>query len=73
MLSFIKSKIEPLNLTASILDEAYQLYLKAPEGDYPTINLRQLSRITGKSLLDCRNAIVSANRAGRFPNCQLET
>jgi hypothetical protein len=73
MFEVLESTIRPLSLNSKILDVAYELYLEAPESYCPTIDLRVLARKTGKSLLDCRNAIVAANRLERFPNCQLKS
>ena len=56
-----------------ILETAYELYLKAPQSSSPLIDIREVSRRTGASLLECRNAIVKANKAGKFPNCSLES
>lgn len=71
MFNLIEKTIQPLQLNSKILDVAYELYLKAPQSDYPVINLKELSRQTGASILECRNAIVSANRVNRFPKCAL--
>lgn len=73
MFELLESTIKPLKLNSAILDVAYELYLQAPQENYPTINLRVLAQKTGKSLLECRNAIVEANRLGRFPSCQLQS
>ena len=59
-------------LNSQVLEVAYELYLKAPQESYPVIDLRELSQRTGASLLECRNAIVEANRLGQFPKCALE-
>jgi hypothetical protein len=58
-------------LNTNVLEIAYDLYLQAPQTSSPTIDLKELSRKTGSSLLECRNAIVEANQLGRFPNCTL--
>uniref|UniRef100_A0ACD5GYU0 Uncharacterized protein n=1 Tax=Desertifilum tharense IPPAS B-1220 TaxID=1781255 RepID=A0ACD5GYU0_9CYAN len=71
MFNLIEKTIQPLQLNYKILEAAYELYLKAPQSDYPEINLQELSRKTGTSILECRNAIVSANELRRFPNCAL--
>jgi len=63
--------IQPLQLNTRVLETAYELYLQAPADSYPEINLKELSRKTGVSLLECRNAIVTANQMGRFPKCSL--
>lgn len=73
MFDVINATVRPLMLNSKVLDVAYELYLAAPPSSYPTINLKDLSRKTGASLLECRNAIVDANRHGRFPQCELET
>jgi hypothetical protein len=73
MFDLLKSTVRPLSLNTSILDVAYELYLQAPQEAYPTIDLRSLAQKTGKSLLECRNAIVEANRLGRFPDCKLRS
>lgn len=73
MFDVIASTVKPLMLNSKVLDVAYELYLNAPQSSNPTINLRELSRRCGTSLLECRNAIVDANRLGRFPNCTLES
>lgn len=71
MFSLIESTVKPLMLNTSVLDIAYALYLQAPQTSSPTIDLKELSRKTGSSLLECRNVIVEANKLGRFPNCTL--
>lgn len=73
MLSVVEATVRPLMLNTKVLDVAYELYLQASHSSHPVINLRTLSLKTGKSLLECRNAIVEANRLGRFPNCALES
>lgn len=73
MFNVLNATVRPLMLNNKVLDVAYELYLAAPASTYPTINLKELSRKTGASLLECRNAIVDANRHGRFPQCELET
>lgn len=73
MFELLESTVKPLMLNSKVLDVAYELYLQAPQGSNPMIDLRELSRRTGASLLECRNAIVDANRLGRFPNCALES
>ncbi|MBW4470404.1 MAG: hypothetical protein KME45_08345 [Stenomitos rutilans HA7619-LM2] len=73
MFDVLSASVRPLMLNSKVLDVAYELYLAAPLSNYPTINLKELSRQTGASLLECRNAIVEANRHGRFPQCELET
>ena len=72
MFDLVESSIKPLILDHKILEAGYELYLRAPQSSYPVINLRDLSCKTGKSLLECRNAIVEANKLGRFPRCALE-
>ena len=71
MLDVIKSSIRPLMLDEQVLETAYKLYLEAPAASCPAICLRSLAKRTGKSLLQCRNAIVEANHLGRFPDCEL--
>lgn len=71
MLNWLETTIRPLQLNAQVLEVAYELYLQAPQESYPTINLHELARRTGASLLECRNAIVEANQLGRFPQCSL--
>ncbi len=73
MLNVLNATVRPLMLNQKVLDVAYELYLAAPPSSYPTIKLKELSRRTGASLLACRNAVVDANRHGRFPQCELET
>lgn len=73
MLDVVKVAMKPLRLNQSVLEAAYELYSKAPQASHPVIDLRQLTRMTGKSLLECRNAIVEANRLGRFPDCTLRS
>lgn len=73
MLEVIKSKIRPLSLDVGLLEKAYQMYLEAPQASHPEIDLVALARQTGRSPLDCRNAIVDANRLGRFPDCALRS
>jgi hypothetical protein len=73
MFEVLESSIKPLTLDLKVLETAYELYLAAPQGTYPTINLRLLAQRTGKTLLHCRNEIVEANRLGRFPDCQLQS
>lgn len=72
MFNVIEATVKPLMLNTKILEVAYELYLEAPETYNPTIDLRTLSRKTNAGLLECRNAIVEANRCGRFPDCSLE-
>jgi len=73
MFDLVEATIKPLMLNYKVLEVAYELYLEASQSSYPVINLKDLSRRTGRSLLECRNAIVEANRLGRFPNCALES
>jgi hypothetical protein len=73
MLNLMEATVKPLMLNHKVLEAAYELYLEASQSSYPVIDLRTLSRKTGKSLLECRNAIVEANQLGRFPNCALES
>ncbi|MGI0486643.1 hypothetical protein ACN4EK_14485 [Pantanalinema rosaneae CENA516] len=66
--------LEPsVPLNDRVLETAYELYLQAPQASSPMICLHELSRKTGSSLWECRNAIVAANKAGRFPNCSLSS
>jgi hypothetical protein len=71
MFNLIEPKPRSLMLNAKVLDAAYELYLQAPQEVYPAIDLREVAHRTGVSLLECRNAIVEANRLGQFPNCTL--
>lgn len=73
MFQVIDSMVRPLTLNSKVLEVAYELYLKAAQDYYPSICLRELSQRTGASLLECRNAIVEANKLGRFPNCSLQS
>jgi len=73
MLDAIQSTVRPLMLDEHVLEEAYKLYLAAPQSSLPIIDLRSLSDATGKKLLYCRNTIVEANSLGRFPDCSLQT
>ncbi|MBF2084383.1 hypothetical protein [Thermoleptolyngbya sp. C42_A2020_037] len=73
MFNLVEATVKPLMLNHQVLEVAYELYLQAAESSHPVINLRDLSRKTGKSALTCRNAIVEANQLGRFPNCTLES
>ncbi len=73
MLNLIQATVAPLTLNTRVLNAAYELYAEAPQESHPVINLRTLSQRTGVSLLECRNAIVEANRLGRFPNCSLKS
>jgi hypothetical protein len=73
MFDLMEATVKPLMLNHKVLEVAYELYLEASQSSHPVINLKALSRKTGKSLLECRNAIVEANQLGRFPNCALET
>lgn len=73
MFQLIESSVRTLNLNTNILEIAYELYLNAPQSSYPVIDLRELSRRSGASLLECRNAIVEANQLKRFPDCSLHT
>jgi len=73
MLNLLAASVKPLTLNRKVLEAAYELYLAAPEATYPIINLRELSRRTGASLLECRNAIIEAHHHGRFPQCALES
>jgi hypothetical protein len=45
--------------------------MQAPPTYLPAISLKRLSAITGKTPLNCRNAIVEANGLGRFPDCEI--
>lgn len=69
----VESTVKPLTFNWRILEAGYDLYLEAPQNDYPLINLRELSRRSGSSMLECRNTIVEANKLGKFPNCLLES
>lgn len=73
MLSLLETSIQPLFQDSKVLDIAYELYLQAPEDSHPLIDLREVSKRTGLSLLTCRNAIIQANKVGRFPNCSLSS
>ncbi len=73
MFNVLEATVKPLMLNHKVLEVAYELYLQAPQSANPVINLRDLSRRTGKPLLECRNAIVEANGLGRFPDCALES
>lgn len=73
MFSLLETTIRPLQLNSEVLEVAYELYLEVPQASHPGINLQELSRRTGASLMECRNAIVEANQVGRFPNCSLYT
>ncbi|XHX76083.1 MAG: hypothetical protein RBJ76_16720 [Stenomitos frigidus ULC029] len=73
MFNVLEATVRPLMLNGKVLDVAYELYLTAPPSSHPVISLQELSRKTGASLLECRNAVVEANRHGRFPQCALET
>jgi hypothetical protein len=71
MFDLVKATVKPLMLNHKVLEAAYDLYLQAPQAQYPVIDLNILSKRTGVSRLECRNAIVEANQLGRFPNCSL--
>ncbi len=71
MFQLLEKVIQPLELNSQVLEVAYELYLEAPQAAYPLINLKELSCKTNTSVIDCRNAIVSANKLGRFPDCCL--
>ncbi len=73
MFDLVEATVKPLMLNYKVLEVAYELYLQAPQSSSPVISLQEVSRRTGKSLLECRNAIVEANQLGRFPNCSLES
>lgn len=73
MINLMQTTVMPLTLNNGVLDVAYALYLQSPQESYPIINLKEVSERTGMSLLACRNAIVEANKLGRFPNCSLES
>lgn len=73
MFDLLEATVKPLTLDYKVLEVAYEMYLQAPQSSHPLINLRELSRKSGKSLLECRNAIVEAHRLGRFPTCALES
>jgi len=73
MFDLLNSMVRPLSLNTSILGVTYKLDLQAPQEASPTIDLRSLPQKTAKNLLDCRNAIVAANRLGRFPDCKLRS
>ncbi|MDX2100594.1 MAG: hypothetical protein SFW36_22680 [Leptolyngbyaceae cyanobacterium bins.59] len=71
MFDVIGATIQPMLEKSKVLEIAYDLYLEAPQSSSPEINLREVAQRTGVSLFECRNAIVTANRSGRFPNCSL--
>jgi len=71
MFNVVKSTVKTLMLDEQILEPAYQLYLQARSPGIPAISLQKLANLTGESCLSCRNAIVAANRVGRFPDCEL--
>ena len=71
MLNVIAKTLNVRPLDQDILEVAYDLYLQAPESSHPLINLKEVAQQTGETPLKCRNAIVSACQAGRFPNCSL--
>lgn len=73
MFNVLEATVRPLMLNSKVLNVAYELYLAAPPSAYPVVNLKELARHTGASLLECRNAVVEANRHGRFPQCSLES
>jgi hypothetical protein len=73
MFSLLETTVKPLLLNTKVLEAAYELYLQAPQSEYPEIDLKELSNRTGASLLECRNAIVSAHEVGRFPKCSLRS
>ncbi|MBW4652803.1 MAG: hypothetical protein KME20_07225 [Kaiparowitsia implicata GSE-PSE-MK54-09C] len=72
MFELLDATIKPLMLDMDVLEVAYQLYLAAPQSSHPMLSLQELSKQTGLNPLRCRNAIVEANRLGRFPDCALE-
>lgn len=67
------SKTNSPHTTSKVLEMAYELYLKAPQVTHPLINLKELSQRADVSVLECRNIIVKANKAGRFPDCSLSS
>lgn len=71
MLSFVTQSLKVKSLDVDVLEVAFELYLEAPQDSHPMINIRTVSERTGSSLIECRNAIVQACKAGRFPNCSL--
>lgn len=71
MLELLAKQIQPLELNSKVLEVAYELYLEAPQADYPLINLKELAQKSRTSIWQCRNIIVSANKVGKFPNCSL--
>ncbi|MGE5658191.1 MAG: hypothetical protein ACM37W_16430 [Actinomycetota bacterium] len=71
MFSLLETTIQSATLNPSVLEAAYELYLQADGNDSPIINLKELSKRTRTSMLECRNMIVTANRMGKFPNCSL--
>lgn len=71
MLDLVQATVRPLLLDEQVLEVAYKLYLKAPKASLPAISIQTLVQQTGKSPLQCRNAIVEANTLGRFPDCEL--
>ncbi len=71
MFNVIAKTLNVRPLDQDILEVAYDLYLQAPESSHPLINLKEVAQQTGETPLKCRNAIVSACQAGRFPNCSL--
>lgn len=73
MFKLMQTTVKPFMLNSKVLDVAYDLYLQAPQESYPSIDLRELAHRTGTSVLECRNAIVEANKLGRFPNCSLHS
>lgn len=74
MFDVLDTQIKPFILNNSkILEVAYELYLAAPQDSHPMIDLHVLAKRTGKSMLQCRNEIVEANKLGHFPNCSLQS
>lgn len=71
MFSLLETTIQSATLNPSVLEAAYELYLQADGNDSPIINLKELSKRTRTSMLECRNIIVTANKMGKFPNCSL--
>ncbi|MFE4107228.1 hypothetical protein [Almyronema epifaneia] len=73
MLGLVAKTLQTESFNFHILEAAFELYLQAPESQYPVISLHEVAERTGASLLECRNTIVTACKRGRFPDCSLSS
>ncbi|MGB3512433.1 MAG: hypothetical protein WBA93_24980 [Microcoleaceae cyanobacterium] len=73
LLDTVETVGKTFTVNPKILETAYELYLQPNQSSHPLIEIKQVSPRTGASLLECRDTIVKANKAGEFPDCSLES